>query len=131
MVDVFVGFVFDEDKEKELLHFSKRGVQVAANQYQNGFLSGLQEQVQIVSCLSTGTFPEGNKKLFFKRELKMLSTGQITYLPFLNFYVIRDMMFRTGLYWQLRRIIKTQEHTTVYVYSLYMPSLKSMVKLKK
>ena len=131
MADVFVGFVFDEEKEKELLRFSKRGVATAANQYQKGFLSKLPEQVQIISTLSTGAFPRGNTKLFFKKEHKMLPAGEITYLPFVNFYMIRDLMFRAGLYRQLRRIIKSQEHTKVYVYSLYMPSLKAMDKLKK
>lgn len=131
MADVFVGFIFDEEKEKELLRFSKRGVQAAANQYQKGFLSGLPEQAQIISTLSTGAFPRGNKKLFFKQERKMLPAGQITYLPFVNFYVIRDLMFRAGLYRQLHRSIEAQEHTNVYVYSLYMPSLKVMDKLKK
>ena len=28
----------------------------------------------------------------------MIPAGQITYLPFVNFYIIRDLMFRAGLY---------------------------------
>ena len=100
MTDVFVGFVFDEEKEQALLRCSKRGVASAANQYQKGFLSGLTEQVQIISTLSTGAFPTGNKKLFFKKETKNLPAGQIIYLPFVNFYGIRDRMFYKGIYRQ-------------------------------
>ena len=131
MADVFVGFVFDEEKEKELMRLSKCGVQAAANQYQKGFLSGLPDPVRIISTLSTGAFPRRNRKLYFKQECKDLSVGAITYLPFVNVYVIRDIMFRAGIYRHLRRIIRAQEHTTVYVYSLYIPSLKVMDKLKK
>lgn len=131
MADVFIGFVFDEEKEQQLLRTSRRGVATAANQYQKGFLSGLPNPVKILSTLSTGAFPRGNKRLLFKKEQKNTHMGEITYLPFLNFYVIRDWMFQRGLYRELSRIVASQEHTTVYVYSLYMPSLKVMKKLKK
>ena len=67
MADVFVGFVFDEEKEKELLRLSRCGVGTAANQYQKGFLSGLPEQVQILTTLSTGAFPRLNKKKSWKK----------------------------------------------------------------
>ena len=39
MADVFVGFLFDEEKEAQLLATSKRGVSTAPNQYQKGFLA--------------------------------------------------------------------------------------------
>ena len=131
MADVFIGFVFDEEKEQQLLRTSRRGVATAANQYQKGFLSGLPNPVKILSTLSTGAFPRGNKRLLFKKEQKNTRMGEITYLPFLNVYIIRDWMFQRGLYRELSRIVASQEHTMVYVYSLYMPSLKAMKKLKK
>lgn len=131
MADVFVGFVFDEEKEKELLRLSRCGVGTAANQYQKGFLSGLPEQVRILTALSIGAFPRLNKKLFYKKERKTIPEGEITYLPFVNFYFIRDFMFCKGLYRELSRIVERQQHTNVSVYSLYMPSLTVMDKLKK
>lgn len=131
MTDVFVGFVFDEEKERELLQLSRCGVSAAVNQYQLGFLSGLAKPVKILSTLSTGAFPRLNRRLFFRGAKKTHSLGEITYLPFVNFYFVRDVMFRAGLYREISRIIKKQNHTTVYVYSLYMPSLKAISKLKK
>ena len=131
MADVFVGFVFDEDKEKELLHLSKCGVGTAANQYQKGFISGLSERVIILSTISTGAFPRMNKRLFFPIEQKSLPEGEFVYLPFINCYFFRDFMFENGLYRHLSRIIESQQHTTVYVYSLYMPSLRAMARLKE
>ena len=131
MSDVFVGFLFDEKKEKELLATSKKGVSMAANQYQKGFLSGLPKRVQILTAISTGSFPKLNKRLIFKRDVREAPEGTITYLPFLNYYLIRDWMFRKGVYRELKRIIERQPYTTVYVYSLHLPFLKAMDKLKK
>ncbi len=131
MADVFVGFLFDTDKEAELLATSRRAASNAPNQYQKGFLSGFSEPVKILTTLSVGSFPKLNTRLIFKRETKQTPQGEILYLPFFNFYLIRDRMFRKGLYRELNRIIKEQEHTTLYVYSLHMPFLKNIQKLKK
>lgn len=131
MAGVFVGFLFDTDKEAELLATSRRAASNAPNQYQKGFLSGFSEPVKILTTLSVGSFPKLNTRLIFKRETKQTPQGEILYLPFFNFYLIRDRMFRKGLYRELNRIIKEQEHTTMYVYSLHMPFLKNIQKLKK
>lgn len=131
MADVFVGFLFDQEKEGELLATSKRGVSTAPNQYQKGFLMGLSKPVKIISTLSLGAFPSLNSRLTFKREFKQTEEGEIHYLPFLNFYYIRDWMFTRGVYRELKKIVSRQEHTTVYIYSLNLPFLNPMKRLKK
>ena len=76
MKDVFCGFVFDSDKEAELLAVSKIGLQVAANQYQIGFLRGLaKEDIKILSALSTGAFPRLNRRLLYKSDKKKTEYG--------------------------------------------------------
>lgn len=131
MTDVFVGFTFDEETECELLKFSKHGVSMASNQYQLGFLKGLAKPVRILTTLSVGSFPKANKRFWFAKKKKVTPYGEITYLPFVNFYGIKECMFQSALYRELAALIKQQEHTNVYVYSLYMPSLKVVSKLKK
>lgn len=131
MADVFVGFLFDKEKEAELLAVSKTGVSAATNQYQKGFLSGLPEPVTILSTLAVGAFPRLNSQLVFRRETRQSPEGEIHYLPFLNFYLIRDRMFERGIYQQLDQMIRQQDHTTVYVYSLFTPSLNAIHKLKR
>lgn len=128
--EIFVGFVFDEEKEKELHTINKCGVQIAANQYQKGFMSGLQKDIDVVSALSVGTFPKGNKRLFFKKEIRTFEFGEITYLTFINFYLIRETFFFNGVYKYLLKEVE-ENQLTVYVYSLYMPFLKAIKKLKK
>ena len=130
MADVFVGFLFDGDKEKELLATSKMGVSTAPNQYQKGFLVGLGKKMQILTAIATGSFPQLNSRLVFKEETQQIPEGTITYLPFLNFYLLRDRMFCKGIYRRLKKIVESQEHTTIYVYSLHKPFLQAMKKLK-
>lgn len=131
MEDVFVGFLFDEKKEKELLRTSRRGVSMAPNQYQKGFMKGLGKQLHILTAISTGSFPRFNSRLVFKKEVCHVQQGSITYLPFLNYYLIRDWMFQKQIYQNLKKIIEGQEYTTIYVYSLHKPFLKAMKKLKQ
>ena len=131
MTDVFVGFLFDEDTEQILLKTSRTGVSTASNQYQMGFLSGFSRPMQILTTLSVGAFPKGNKKLFFGKKVKETRFGEVTYLPFINFFGIKEFMFCRGLQKTLSEIIESQEKTNLYIYSLYMPSLKVASKLKK
>ena len=131
MADVFVGFLFDEEMEAQLLATSKRGVSTAPNQYQKGFLIGLGTKPQILTAISTGSWPRLNSRLFFQKSNCQTPEGHITYLPFLNFYLLRDWMFQSQIYRHLKRIIAAQPHTTVYVYSLHLPFLNALSKLKK
>ncbi len=131
MADVFVGFFYDTEKERDLLPISKVGISAAANQYQKGFLSGLPDEVEILTTLSTGVYPRRNKRLIFKKEVKPCQQGRVTYLPFVNLYFIRDWMFKRGLYRRLAEIIRSQEHTTVYVYSLNTVFEAVMAKIKR
>ena len=86
MADVFVGFLFDKEKELELLATSKRGVSTAPNQYQKGFLCGLGKKMQILSLMNFLT-----KILFVsffsvpappaRKRASLLQTGIILLLP--------------------------------------------------
>ena len=132
MKDMFCGFVFDSGKEAELLTASKTGLQVAANQYQIGFLRGLaNDDINIISALPVGVFPRLNRRLFYKCDNKNTEYGQIDYLPFVNLPVIRDFMFKRGFYNRIKKDIKSGEEVRVFTYSLYMPFLKALKRLKK
>ena len=130
-MNVFIGFYYDNEKAEELLSATKGSISAAANQYQKGFLAGLPGETEILSTVSMGMYPRRSRRLWFKREQKPCENGRITYLPFVNFYFIKNGMFRRGLYRELKRIITSQEHTTVYIYSLNVVFEKVMAKLKK
>ncbi len=130
----FVGFVFDSEKERELLANSKIGVQTAANQYQLGFISGLcDSELEILSSLSVGSFPRLNKKLFYKSGVASEDYGRISYFSFVNFPFFREAAFEKKIYMTLSDSIKNagNDGIEVYFYSLYVPFLNVLKKLKK
>ena len=131
MADVFVGFYYDPQKENDLLSVSGSSISVAANQYQAGFLSGLDGEIKILTTIPTATFPRGSKRLFFPKEIRCCDRGEITYLPFVNLHIIKNWMFARGLYSQLCRILEIQPHTVVYVYSLNTVFEGVMARLKR
>ena len=86
MKKIFIGFAFGDTRGRELLNCSKSGLQMAANQYQLGFLTGLNEVDNIISATSIGAFPFHNRRLFFKQKVEKSTVGDIIHLPFFNFY---------------------------------------------
>lgn len=131
MKTIFLGFFFDQRKEQELLQISKIGIPTASNQYQNGFLEGGGQEVDIISILPVGTYPKWNKRLYIHREMQNTKWGRIHYLPFINFYGIKEVMQFTEIYKTLASYISDNARTVIYVYSLYMPFLHAIRRLKK
>ena len=130
----FVGFVFDSEKERELLANSKIGVQTAANQYQLGFITGLCDSgLEILSSLSVGSFPRLNKKLFNKDSVALMDYGTINYIGFINLPIFREAAFERKIFKVLSNAIKNagNDGIEVYFYSLYIPFLNVLKRLKK
>lgn len=131
MNEIFLGFVFDEKKGEELLKENKFGVQIAANQYQRGFLKGLPQKVQIISVLPVGTYPKTNKKIRYYESTGELPEGKIKYIPFVNIYFVKEYSQKYHLLRELKTQIVPKEKYVIYVYSLYLPFLKVLEKIKK
>lgn len=134
MEEIFLGFAFEKQREKELLAFCKNGISMAVNQYQLGFLYGLNRKVDIISATCIGAFPLKSNKLFFRREFMESEYGKMEYLPLVNFYCVREIMLYNAVYKSLKaRFTKfnKDEETIIYVYSLYLPFMKAVYKLKK
>lgn len=131
MKEIFLGFIFDEKKAKTLLKENKFGLQVAANQYQNGFLKGLSKKIQIISVLPTGTYPKTSNKLRYFEDTGELDAGEVKYVSFVNFYLIKEYSQERQLLKELKNRISPDQETIIYVYSLYVPFLKVLKKLKK
>ena len=131
MLSVFLGSLFDEIREKELISKSKTGVQNAANQYQKGFISGLQENVIVYSALTVGTYPNRNTQLIFKSQTIDSKYGEIHYLPFINLHLLKDYCFKRSIMKFLKQHLKNESSIKLYVYSLYEPFLFVVKSLKK
>ena len=131
MKKIFLGFAFEKNRESELIKACKSGVSMAVNQYQLGFLQGLDESLDIFSATAIGAFPKKCRKLFFKKSTTDTAYGKITYLPFANFYFIREWMFYRHTYRSLKLSIDKKGQNLIYVYSLYIPFMRAVKKLKK
>ena len=132
MKKIFLGFAFEKNRESELMKVCKSGVSMAVNQYQLGFLKGLDDKnIDIFSATAIGAFPKKCRKLFFKKAIADTAYGKMTYLPFVNFYFIREWMFYRHTYRSLKASIDQKGQNLIYVYSLYIPFMRAVKKLKK
>lgn len=130
MKEIFLGFVFDEKKAETLLQENTFGLQIATNQYQIGFLKGLKKKIQIISVLPTGTYPNKSKKLIYSEDVGEIAEGTIKYIPFVNTYFLKDYCQKKHLLKEMEKQI-TGEETVIYVYSLYIPFLSVLKKIRK
>lgn len=131
-MEIFIGFVYDNAKEKELSGINKGALQVAVNHYQTGFLSGLGTDVDVLSVLPVGYFPKRSKKLIFRRDLKQTRIGRIFYTPMIDLPAIRDIGIKQYLKKELsKRIKECKDSVVIYCYSLFIPFLKAMKCIKK
>ena len=131
MKEIFLGFFFDKKKEEELRGACKTGISMAVNQYQEGFLKGLNRKIDIVSATAIKAFSKTNHRLIFNRDSAETEYGHIVYLPFINFYFIREMFFEIEAYKELKKRLSKNEMNVIYVYSLDISFLKVIKKLKK
>ena len=130
MKEIFLGFVFDEKKAETLLQENTFGLQIATNQYQIGFLKGLKKKIQIISVLPTGTYPNKSKKLIYSEDVGEIAEGTIKYIPFVNTYFLKDYCQKKHLLKEMEKQIAGEE-TVIYVYSLYIPFLSVLKKIRK
>lgn len=131
MREIFLGFVFDSKKAEKMLKDSRTGLQMAVNQYQIGFIGGLDHKIDAISVLPVGTFPRANRRLVFKRDFSDDYFGRIEYQPFLNLHFLKDATQTASVRCALNKIVADGVQTTIYVYSLYMPFLLALKSLKR
>ena len=131
MKEIFLGFAFDEQKAAELLKYSRVGLQTAANQYQMGFISGLAREITVLSVLPVGAFPRGNSRICFGESRGASAFGEIRYLPFVNLLGLKDATQARSVYRALRELLDKSGECIIYVYSLYLPFLSALRRLKR
>lgn len=129
---IFLGCLYNNNEEKDILNLSKIGLQNAVNTFQLTLIDGLNENlskpIDIINVLPVGTWPNNYKKI--KLESKKWSyhgsnnieVGSIN-IPILK-QLIRTLKIRKYL-----DNIKCSEN--IVVYSTYMPFLKAIYKLDK
>lgn len=133
---IFWGTLFDPESSNELLKQSKVGLQNAANMYQWGFINGLQqngvEPIEIISALPVGSYPKYNKIFYYEKNFDTRNNVTINQTPFLNFFVLRELCREFFFYkWTKHKIDSSEDEIVLFVYSLYLPFLLNIKRLKK
>lgn len=126
---LFLGCLFERDKESSYMKKSRCGISNAVNGYQwnmiDGFNSNLEEPISIVNALPVGIWLKQYKDFILPmREweyggAKNIEIGCVN-LPFIKQY---------QRYSGCKRAIKRSSEKNVLIYSAYLPFLKAVRKL--
>lgn len=134
---IYLGLMYDMDKEEYYIRQSNNGIQGAVNTFQHSFVDGLIEQdivsAIVINTVPIGTFPLKYKKLIIKsrewnyRSIKCLESG------FVNFPILKMKCREYKIEKKIKEIISEYPNEKVYIiaYSLYLPFLKICKKIKK
>lgn len=134
---LFLGIIYNKEKENEILRNSKIGLQGASNLFQYNIIEGLAEnlsekEITVLSVLPVGTFPFHFRKLFLNPHSWSHEGINFQSLGSLNLHFIKQI----HRYIQINKtienwILKSEENKQIVVYSLYPIFILSLKKLKK
>lgn len=137
MSSLFVGILYNESDIGWLLRIGKTSLQVAANTYQWNVIKGIEEsigsEVDILSFLPLGSFPNNSKALFVNtQKSKNGGNGIFLQLGYVNLKFVKELCRFSLLFVTLRRwIIKAPQNSSIFVYSMYAPFLWALEVTKK
>lgn len=135
---LFIGGVFAQENEAEILENSKTPVEYSANIFQkkliHGFLSLPKEEnaFQVISAPFIGSYPNAYKKMFFKGFQEEQTDYQ--YVHFNNIWGIRNLSRTRALKKAVRAFAKEKQagvEKLIVVYSPHTPFLAAAVWAKK
>lgn len=130
----FLGLLYDQNCEKQLLKMNQYSLQPQINQYEWGFISGMNEALHIkmavFGSIPFGSFPRHSNVGIVAKDLIKSDYG-VDYTGFINFYVIREKIRQVVFFRKLQTYVdSSDEPVTLFVYSLYHPFVKCIDKLK-
>ena len=127
---VFLGCLFNPDRENEYLQTSKTSLSNAANTFQWNLLDGFyknNKDVAILNALPVGTFPNQYKKLWL-RSGEWGRDGHCNYeIGCLNLPFIKQHQ----RYMRTKKLLRSSKDKNIIIYSAYAPFLKAAYKLDK
>ena len=136
---LFLGLLFKEEDENEILTNSKVGVNNSCNTLQWNIIKGLEKNedinIKIINSMPCGNFPRLYNKLFIRSMDWKHGTGETLNkeIGFINFYIIKHFIRKIKYYREIVKWINDNKKTEKYivVYDMYLPFLKSIKKIKK
>lgn len=129
---LFIGGVFDEKSELEVLENTKGYAELSANIFQKKLLKGFEGKadVKVLSAPLTGAFPMGYKKMRFKGF--KASQSEYTYVKFNNIWGIRNFSRAKSLKNKIKSYKKLgKSFDLIIIYSAHTPFLQAGAYAKK
>lgn len=134
---LFVGLMYNPEKEKEYLTHSKVGLGVASNLYELNLVKGLSsiDDVHINACGSIpyGNYPSLSDELFVPDSVETFDNIRMIEVGYINFYLVKHSIREQ----KIKKIIfdwnKKYEDEDKYVlfYDLYAPFINIIDWLKQ
>ena len=131
---IFLGGIFPDSLEKEIIDNSIGPIQYAANNLQKKIISGLVQNgvsnFHVISAPFIAPFPQGYKKIVFCNTAKEdRGHYRLTSVPFFNLFGIRNFSREFSVDRELVKHISSGP-TVILVYSLHSPLLRAAIKAK-
>lgn len=134
---LFVGLQYNNKLEKEYLSLSKQGLSAASNEFQwnlcDGFVQCVGQNFDILTALPVGCFPKHYRKVYLENATWRYCGSMVSEISSWNLPVLKQLTRTYKCIQFLRKWIdETPEDQHVIIfYSLYLPYLKAIQKLKK
>ncbi|MEG2001111.1 MAG: glycosyltransferase family 4 protein, partial [Evtepia sp.] len=130
---LFMGPLYQNDKEAEILASSVVKGSVAPNLFQWNLLHGMEKHlgkpVQVINALPVGVWPKHYKNLVLNTRFWDNDGTPCYEVGTVNLPVIKQL----GRVWGARKILKkwAREDTEIVIYSAYMPFLQALRRLPR
>lgn len=128
---LFLGCLFEREKEEIYLQKSKCGISNAANGFQwsviDGLNENLDENVSIINVLPVGVFGLQYKDFILKDRTWQYGNAQNYEIGGINLPFIKQHQ----RYKKCRKLLQTIGDKKILIYSTYLPFLKAVAKLDK
>lgn len=130
---LFLGCLFQQSEEKEILQKSKIGLQNQINAFQWALINGLEHElknnIDIVNVLPVGTYPKYYSRIFLKtKKWKHQKNANDLEIGSINLPIIKQITRIISCRIKIKKWIKENEgdDKVVIIYSTYLPFLYSI-----
>lgn len=127
---IFLGCLFDRQKEQNILNNSKISLPNSTNVFQWNIIEGIlknNQNLSIINVLPIGVFPKYYKKLFLKTRQWKYKNVQCKEIGCLNIPLIKQYQ----RFKRCRKELQNSNDKDILIYSTYEPFLKAIYKLPK
>lgn len=134
---LFVGLQYNKKLEKEYLYLCKHGLSAASNEFQwnlcDGFIQCVGRNFEILTALPVGCFPRHYQKAYLESTTWDYRGSSVSEISSWNFPVLKQLTreYKCAVFLQKWIDESPEDQHVVIIYSLYLPYLKAIQKIKK